>query len=209
MVKRQRFTTVLLLFIVVFSIGIIVGNNLATTQVSQIDSFLKQSELSTESYLLEEQLFEGLDPDCELATTRLADLSQELWQLGKLLGTETAQQDLGEVQYDFLKRKYHLMQVRTILLHKRLADACEQQSTVIVFYFSRQDPASQEQGEILDAIVEKHGIHVFAIEFGYAQELAFMEQYYELTTTPALIINFDTKKEGLTSAEEIEAVIAV
>ena len=208
MVKRQRFTSILLLLIIVFILGIIVGNNLSTTQVSEIDKFLRQSELSTESYLLEQRLFEGLDRNCDLEKIRLTDLSQELWHLGKLLESETDQEDLGKAKYDFLKNKYHLMQIRTFLLYERLNKGCEEQSHVILFYYSKRDPASQEQGTILDGIVEKQDVTVFAVEFDYASELKFVEDYYEITETPTLIINFNTKKVGLTQAEEIEDIIA-
>jgi len=193
------------LLVIVFILGIIVGNNLSTAQVSTIDGFLKQSELSTESYILEQQLFEELERNCDLEKLRLAEVSQELWQLGKLLEKESAERD--SEKYSFLKRKFHLMQLRTFLLYDRLNDDCEQKSQVILFYFSKKDPASQEQGKILDSIVEKHDVTVFAVELGYARELEFVERYYEITKAPSLIINFDIKKDGLTQEEEIESLI--
>jgi len=207
MVKKQRFTSVLLLLIIVFILGVIAGNNLANGQSSSIDDFLKQSELSTDSYLLEQQLFKGLEKDCDLEKIRLADLSQELWQLGKLLGEETSQKDLEPERYEYLKKKYHLMQLRTFLLYKRLNDECEQQSDVILFYFSKNNPESQEQGEILDGIVEKQDVTVFAVELNYSKEIEFVERYYVIKEAPSLVINFETIKEGLTQAEEIEELI--
>jgi len=198
--------SVVLLVVIVFAIGIIVGRSVSSPEQSEVSRFVKHSELTTESYLIEQELLAGLEKDCDLAQLRLAGLSDELWRLGKLLGTQTARQDLGEGDYSFLKRKFHLMQIKTYTLHQRLRQDCAVDVPVALFYYSQGDKDSEEQGRILDKLVADIGMHVFAIEHNYSQELRFLEEYYDIDGTPSVVVNFETVRKGLTSYDEFAAL---
>ena len=192
---------------IVFAIGIIVGRSASNPELSEVNRFIKQSELTTESYLIEQELLAGFEQNCDLAELRLAGLSSDLWQLGKLLGTETAKEDLGESDYDFLKRKFHLMQIKTYTLYQHLREDCAVYDPVILYYFSQDDVQSHEQGSILDRLVVEEGAHVFAIEYNYSQELLFLEDYYEISHTPSVVVNYEHVRQGLTSYENLAAML--
>ncbi|MEM2916111.1 MAG: hypothetical protein QXT19_02020 [Candidatus Woesearchaeota archaeon] len=207
MVKRQTYISMILLLILVFATGIIVGRSVSNPELSEVNKFIKQSELATESYLIEQELFAGMEKNCDLAKLRLSALSRELWQLGKLLGSETAKEDLGMANYDFLKRKFHLMQIKTYTLYHRLSQDCAVDVPVILFYYSQNDSKSLEQGAILDKLVSGFDVTVFAIEYNYSPELRFLEDYYEISTTPSIVVNFDIVRKGLTPYEELVALV--
>lgn len=209
MAKKQIFLSTILALCLAFVIGIIVGNLISNPEFNEINKIISQSELSTESYLLEQELLEGFDQNCELAKTRLAALSGELWQLGKLLGSDTAKKDLGETNYDFLKLKYHLMQVKTYLLYAGLNKDCNLTTPVVLFFYSQDDLDSENQGKILDELVKDYEMHVFAIEAGYSKELEFLELFYDVSKTPFLVLNYDVKKPGLSSYEEIKSAMGL
>ena len=199
--KQNMFVMVLSIF-VVFIIGVFVGSAWKGAGSSSVDRMIKQSELDAESFLIEQELFESFDIDCGLAETRLADLSDGLWQLGKLLAVEDAEKNLGEENYNFLKRKFHLMQIRTYLLYKEFLNKCDTDENVVLYYFGNNQD-SVFQGNILDSLVQEFGLKVFAVESGYSDDLLFLEQYYDITQTPSLIINYDRKLEGLSSREDV------
>jgi len=207
MVRRQTYLSIILLMILVFAIGIIIGRNASDPGLSDVNRFIRQSELATESYLIEHELFAGFERDCGMAQRRLSELSNELWNLGKLLGTETAKQDLGEANYNFLKRKFHLMQIKTYTLYHELKQDCAVNDPVILFYYSQNDPKSQEQGVVLDKLVNDFDVNIFAIEYNYSQELRFLEEYYNISGTPAVVINFETMRNGLTSYNELMELV--
>ncbi len=207
MVKKQVFVTTMLLLVLVFILGVIVGHSFSNPELKEINKIVRNSELSTESYLIEQELFKDFERNCELSKIRLASLSSELWRLGKLLASQTAQQDLGEYNYDFLKRKYHLMQIKTFVLYNQLKNECDIEDKVVLFYFSRNDPNSLEQGKILDRLVADLNVRVFAIERAYAEELMFLEQYYDITESPSLIIDYEVKKQGLTGYEGLKKIL--
>jgi len=204
---KQQLLIILLLVCVIFVVGVIVGNAWRSGSSSEISKILRQSELSAESFLIEQELFESFETNCELAKKRLSSLSDELWKLGKVLGGPEARKELGESDYDMLKRKYHLMQIRTYVLYKKLQEDCHGQINVILFYFRQEDQDSAEQGKILDILVEKYGLNVFAVEYKYSKELEFLEDYYEIAETPSIIVNFDNKLVGVSGEDRIAPLL--
>ena len=180
---------------------------LSNREINEVNKVVRQSELSTESYLLEQELLAGFDKNCELAKTRLSALSAELWQLGKLLGSETAKNDLGGKNYHFLKLKYHLMQAKTYLLYAGLNKDCNFNMPVVLFFYRQDDSDSKKQGEVLDRLVQDYDIKVFAIEGGYSSELKFLEIFYDVSETPFLVLNYDIRKQGLASYEDISSAM--
>jgi len=207
MVKRQAFVSWVLLIVIVFAIGIIVGRSGGNPELSNVNLFVKQSELTTESYLIEQELLGGLEKDCDLAQLRLSGLSGELGQLGELLGTETAKQDLGESNYNFLKRKFHLMQIKTYTLYHRLRQDCAVTVPVVLFYYGSNDARSDEQGAILDRLVQAQDVKVFAIEHNYSSEIRFLEEYYDIARTPAIVVNFENVRQGLTQYDQLAELV--
>ncbi|MCX6708109.1 MAG: hypothetical protein NTW67_00465 [Candidatus Woesearchaeota archaeon] len=199
---KQALLITTLLVCIVFVIGIILGNSWNSGQ-TEISKTLKQSELYTESFLVEQELFESFETNCALAEKRLSSLSDELWKMGKILGAQNAKQELGEENYNFLKRKYHLMQIRTYVLDKKLQQDCGIKTNIILFYFKQDDTLSEQQGKILDELVEQYPLHVFAIEYQYSKELEFLEDYYEIKNTPTLVVNFEKALPGLNTKEQL------
>jgi len=201
--KRQLLVTALLLVLVVFSVGVIVGNLWHSSENTQASRVLRQSELDAESFLVEQELFETLDTSCQLSERRMSELNQELWNLGQVLGETNAREQLGQDNYHFLKRKYHLLQTRTYILAKKLQDDCGQQANIILYYFNQNDPGSLTQGRVLDELAKQHNLHIYAIEYDYSRELRFLQEYYAIERAPALVINYEHVLEGLSQPRDI------
>ncbi len=205
---KHLFVTTIIVMALIFVLGIIIGKNISSYKETEITSFIKNSELNTESYLLEQNFIEDLDNDtCQLAMIRLTDISSELGSIGRALTEEGAKEELGYANFDYMKRKYHLMQIRAYLLFYKLLDNCNVQSDIVLFYYGDDDEESGQQGIILDKVVSDMDVTVFAMEYNYSTELNFLESFYEIEKTPSMIINYDTKKEGLVDYKEIESII--
>jgi hypothetical protein len=203
--KKRSFIAVLLLLIVFFIIGALIGRGSSNSELSEITQFIKHNELNAESYIIEQALMSEFGGDvCGLLNQRLNEFSLELYDIGKRLSGDNAEKELGSDNYNFLKRKYHLMQIRAYIMFRHLVDECKIPQHVVLFYFSRNDPSSREQGTILDELVKNYKVVVFAIEYNYSSELKFLEEYYNVTTSPTLVIDYSSKKSGLTPYEKLE-----
>jgi len=204
--KLHLFIPLLFLLLVAFVSTFLLGRQYGSSDIDEVTQFIKDNELNTESFLVEQELIENLGKEsCDLAQLRIESLSEQLWQMGIRLSGPTAKQDLGSATYTFLKRKFHLLQIRTYTLYKKLKQDCNLPTHILLFYFSLNDENSAEQGRILDTLVNKYDMQVYAIEYNYSSELQFLERYFNVTQTPTLIIDYDKKIEGLASAETIEA----
>lgn len=204
---KSTLITTIFLVIIVFIIGVIVGNTWNAGESTEISKILEQSELDAESFLVEEQLFDTFKTNCPLTENRLFGQSYELANLGQLLSAVDAEQTLGPENYNYLKLKYHLMQLRTYILYKKLHDDCGKTTNIILYYFKRNDPQSHDQGIILDELVSEQDIVVFAVEQGYSPSLSFLEQYYNITHSPSLVINYEHVLRGLSTKEEVTRAI--
>ena len=203
MKKKSKFFMLVLVIAFTFVLGFSLGGYFASLD-TDVNKILKESELDAESFLIEQQLAETFGLDCEFSQSRLAALSEQLWKLGQLLGKETAEQELGKEGYNFLKRKFHLMQIKTYSLYKNLEKSCGKDFDVILFYFKRNNEDSKRQGEILNQIVKNFDTKVFAIEFDYSPELKFLEQFHKVSSAPTLVVNFEKSLKGLQDYETIK-----
>ncbi len=200
MERKQAIITKFLLVIIVFALGVILGNS--WNSGSDVDKLLRASELDSESFRVEQELFKTFELNCDLAKKRLNALSGDLGRLGKVLGADNARELLGE-DYGFHKKKFHLMQIRTYILERKLASDCEDSGNVVLYYFSQNDSLSRAQGQILDGLVKEFGLHVFAVEFNYSKEIVFLEEYYQINQTPALVVNFKDLLVGPVSRDRL------
>ena len=208
MKTKHLFLMTILSLMAVFFIGVFVGRATVSTNIDEITSLIKNNELNTESYLIEQELIGQFEQsNCDIANSRIEELSTELWIIGKKLSADDTKQKLSAENFNFLKRKYHLMQIRAYLLFKKLSDICSSQNHMILFYFSRSESDSQRQGIILDRAVENHDVTVLAIEYNYSKELRFLEDYYRISTTPSIIVDYEKRFTGFTDYEEIEPLI--
>ncbi len=195
--------TIILFIAVVFTAGWILGSNFSVNSNDKISANLQNNELSAESFIIEQELLEGLDVSCEAMETRLNSLGSELWALGKQLDNP-ASKGYGEDNYEIAKRQYHLTQARTYVIFYKMLDKCKPDSHVLLYYYSQNQSASAEQGKILDDLVDRLKIHVFAMEYQYSSDLKFLEDYYEINQTPAIVIDYKKTLRGLVSGDQIE-----
>lgn len=196
------------ILLAVFLIGIVVGRATTSSGVDELTMFIKNNELNTESYLIERELIGQIEEgDCAIAGSRMDDLSSELWAIGQKLLSDDARAELGDEEYNFIKRKYHLRQIRAYILMKSLREVCPSTGHAVLFYFSQSDQDSFRQGQELDRAVASHNVSVFAIEHNYSRELNFLEDYYRISYTPTIIVDYKEKFAGFASYEEIAPLL--
>ena len=205
---KHIFLTSLLITIVIFLAGLFLGWNLDTMRSAEISNTLRSNELDTESYLLEQTFWEGLGgSDCTFAEPRLNSLSVELAELGQYLNEYQQKNIFEEEEFQYLARRYFLLEIKGYILYNELKETCDIHNTVILYFYGNDDPDSERQGYVLDKVVERSNgtIDIFSInkDFDGDQTLEIVKLYYNITTTPTIIINEEIKQEGYVSYEEI------
>lgn len=206
--KLYLFSFILGVMSIAFIAGILLGMIIANPTLDEISKFLKDNELDSESFLIEQDLLKNFGKEeCSLAQTRLTSLSEELGSIGRQLSEPDIEKRLEKENYRYLKIKYHLLQIRTYLFFKKIRDKCNAPVDVVLFYYN-DNADSLEQGYILDELVKENpSLHIFAVESNYSKQLLFLENFYNITKTPSLIVNYDYKVSGKAQSKDVQSLL--
>ncbi|MBI5797604.1 hypothetical protein HZA98_01730 [Candidatus Woesearchaeota archaeon] len=212
--SKQIFLTTLLISILVFGAGLLLGWNLDKYRSQDVSDDLRTNELDTESFLIEQNFldsFAGGD-DCSFAEPRLAQISSELIQLGQTLESYEQKNIFQDAEFKYLARRYFLLEIKGYTQFNELKDKCHIKNDVILYFYDPEDSQSALQGYVLDRVAnEANGsVDVFSINQNFAGDSAIstVKIYYNITTSPTIIVNGKEKREGYTSYEEVKVLLA-
>lgn len=119
--------------IVIIGSVIYAVNYLDRQRVAQLNEL--QTQLATDTLSIETQFALLEEAPCE-ALTEGNTLSQEMTSLGERLSFTESRLTSTNEQVIQLKRQYTLLQIRDYLLTKRLAETCDVDPTVALYFYS-------------------------------------------------------------------------
>ena len=201
----------LIITIVIFSAGLLLGLYLDNLRSNEVYDELKTNELSTESYLVEQSFWDTFGTnDCTIAEKRLNSISTELVNLGLYLNSYEQKSLFKDKEFEYLAQRYFLLEIKGYILFNKLKDECDLQNDVILYFYTPGDSNSELQGYVLDNLVQRSNgtVDIFSINKDFQGDPAINSLliYYNITQSPTLIINGQTK-EGYTSYSEIQTLI--
>lgn len=132
----------LALAITVAIIGTIVAaiNQLDRQRIAELDAI--QAQLATDTLSIETQFALLEEAPCEDLTIG-TDLTQEVSSLGDRLGATEARLGSDNAEVIRLKKQYTLLQIRDYLLTKRLADTCDIEPVIALYFYSNEEGACE------------------------------------------------------------------
>lgn len=196
--------------ILIFLAGLLLGLSLDDTKVSDLINNLNQNELNRESYLVEQEFMQTVGGNlCDLSSPRIQGLSNELANLGQLLTSYEKTSLLRNSEYIYLKTKYFLLEIRTFALFTNLKKECDYDLNTMLYFYDQGEQESLNQGYIIDSLVESHdNLHIFSFDRNFEEPtLDALKLHYNITKSPAIIINNEIKKEGLTDLNELKEIL--
>jgi len=209
--NKSIFLFALVATLIIFAFGFVLGQYMDNFRVNDIDLILKQSELDTESLFVENYFSDvfGLN-DCKVANSRFKDYSDKLVYIGNTLTGYDNKRMFNKEDYELLKRRYFLLELRTYSLIKNLKDKCgwNDFDTVLYFYDPNQEE-SLKQGSALDKVVlNNKDLYVFSIDRTFDESfINLVKEHYNITASPTIILNYEIKKQGFISSGEIKEIL--
>jgi hypothetical protein len=211
MVRSGIVLSSLFLTILIFALGILLNYALDFFRIDTIADVIAQHELDTTAYVVEQEftdLFGG--NRCEIMGTRIAQLKEEIRKVGADLGSYSSFSFFKKKDYDYLKRKYFLLELRFLTLIEQLNKECNRPYITIIFFYEIDDDASERQGFILAETSKEYEqeVIVLSLDKDYADEplVRLLAARYNVTRAPTLIID-NEKREGLVTGSELGAII--
>lgn len=201
----------LLLTILIFAAGILLNHYFDTFRISIIEDVMMTHEIDSEAYRVERFFTETFGGDtCEVMVARISDLKKEVRKVGEDLGSYSKFSFFRQKDYDYLKRKYFILEFRFLALIQKLNKECDKPYLPIIFFYKIGDDTSERQGFILQDLSEEYDqqLVVLNLDKDYKDEplVGLLAISYNVTDAPTLVID-GTKYEGLMYTGEINASI--
>ncbi|VVB81870.1 Uncharacterised protein [uncultured archaeon] len=199
----------LLLTVLIFAVGILLNHLFDAYRISIIENVMTSHEIDSEAYKVERFFTENFGGEkCEIMTTRISDLKKEVRKVGEDLGSYSSFSFFRKTDYDYLKRKYFLLELRFLALIEKLNKECDKPYLPIVFFYKIDDDASERQGFILQDLSEAYDqqLVILSIDKDYKDEplVSLLATNYNVTDAPTLIID-GVQYAGLRYTGEINA----
>jgi hypothetical protein len=172
---------------------------------------MAEHELDTTAYLVEQEFTDAFGGNrCEIMNARIAPLKEEIRKVGIDLGSYSGFSFFKKKDYDFLKRKYFLLELRFLTLIQELNAECNRPYIPIIFFYEIDDDASERQGFILADLSKDYTqeVVVLSLDKDYADEplVNLLAVRYNVTAAPAIILDNEIRI-GLVSTGELNATI--
>src|SRR3990172_2671245 len=140
----------LLLTILIFAVGILLNHAFDAFRISIIEDVMIAHEIDTEAYRVERFFTETFgEEQCEIMVARISDLKKEIRKVGEDLGSYSRFSFFRRKDYDYLKRKYFLLELRFLALIQKLNKDCDKPYLPIIFFYEIDQDESERQEFIL------------------------------------------------------------
>jgi len=210
--QKHVFLTSLLLTLAIFCVGIILSYLLDFVRINEITKVIDSHELDTEAYFIQQDFvgqFGG--NECNDIEERLAVLKQEVRKVGIDLSNYGSKSFFKKNDYDYLKRKYFLLELELLDMVNNVNDQCGHTYVPVVFFFKIDDNPSERQGFVLDDINDAYRsqVAILAIDKDYQDEplVKMLVSRYNVSTAPTMIIDNSQKVGRLMYTGELNATI--
>jgi thiol-disulfide isomerase/thioredoxin len=194
-----------LLTIIVFALGVSIGNYSVGRKYNELSSFISDLRLQTMSMELQFSLLSE-DPcnamNSNYLERELSILNNRLDYLEQLYGNK----DPEIIQ---MKKYYSLLQIRHWLLFSKAQDTCDSNLGLILYFYSNDYcPDCNAQGNVLTSFRNKYSdeIKVYAFDVDLDDfAVSTLVEMYDISQVPTIIYN-DDYLPGLTNMQKLEEV---
>jgi len=202
----------LALTVLVFFAGILINYGLDFVRIDTIQSVIQAHEISRGAYFVEQEFVDSFGGNkCDIMQSRIGNLKSEIHKVGTDLGSYSSFSFFKKKDFDYLKRKYFLLELQFFSLLQELNDECSSPYVPILFFYQIDDDKSESQGIILAEISKDYpeSVAVISLDKDYKDEplVQMLVEKYNVSSAPATII--DGQKYGsLLSINELKEIIS-
>lgn len=220
--QRARLITIaIVLSIVLYLLGVVSGlfaNSILKKETQQeyenLKEYVRLMESSLQSWQMEQQFLSTLDEKekcnfSRIAMRKLTDLLSDYWATLPLRLEEFEKMNVLSPEYLALKKQYTQYSVRTWIVAKDLYEQCGHEFVVGLYFYTPTCDSCTEQGEELDELrkqVRARGkeLMLFVVDSNTNELIVQdLKEYYNITTTPALILSGKVYQGRVFTAEEL------
>jgi uncharacterized membrane protein len=204
----RRYILAFLITSAIFITAIFISNTLSTSKLEQVRAI--EDKMSIDILSLETQFDLLQELSCEQIGENTV-LSSELSGLAEKLSYMEEQRGTTDTEVVSLKRRYSLLQIKDLLLMRKIADKCDIEPIVILYFYSNEGDCDEctRQGYVLTQLGHEHSdLRVYAFDANL--DLSALKTLINIsnigTTLPALVID-GIVYEGFKNFEDMELLL--
>ena len=199
--QKHMIITSGIITVAIFFAGMIFGIALDQYRIKEITSVLNQNDLDLQSYITEQMFFENLNQkECEIIKLSVVELTNSIGEIGQNLERYGSKSTFEKDDFDYLKRKYFISEVRLYNHIINYKETCDAKYDVLLYFYRIDEDRSIRQGYILDDLYldRKNEMTILSFDIDYENEklLNIIKHKYNITESPAIIINGDVVFQG-------------
>jgi hypothetical protein len=207
----QKTIIVLLLTIIIFSTGVLIGNYNTEKKFSKVVDLTSDLRIETLGMEVEYDILES--HICE--NENVLYLVQGLFELAEKITFMENELGANNENVIQLKKQYFILEARHWMLAKKRVDEClgptkGLDNTIILYFYSNQGdcPQCQQQGAVLTHLHQKHEkMKIYSFDINIDSPVVnVLKTIYGINATPGLVINEETHI-GYLSADEFIAFV--
>ena len=208
---RNIFLTSLVLTILIFVSGILLNYGLDFVRVNVISDVMLAHELNTQAYVVEQEFTDFFGgARCDVMNKRIGSLQGEIRKVGADLGSYSRFGLFNKKNFDYLKRKYFLLELQFLSHIERLNKECGSSIVPILFFYEIDQMESERQGFILEEVSKlfKDKVVVITLDKDYKDEplVGLLALKYHVTSAPTIVVD-GIRKEGMVYDAELGSLI--
>ncbi len=215
--NKHAFWQALVMALIIFWTGIILGVLFENSRINKIEEFYKQSETDILDIQLASDILNAYNFDCNFALYESISFADRIYEEAKTLEKYDASNKITEDMINLHKR-YDLL--RTILWRNTimLQEKCPKKVNVVVYLYEYVNPSINTQAKqialskVLLDLKKKHGDKIILIPIAYdtnVKSLSLFREEFSLDKFPVIFINQKNKVTELTTIENLEPYLAL
>ncbi|RME55337.1 hypothetical protein D6777_00850 [Candidatus Woesearchaeota archaeon] len=209
--KRKMFVTSAIITLVVFITGVLLGVSLDNFKENEVLTELKYNELDTQSYFLEEKFVNDAGQNvCDILNKRIDSLKYRLVKIGSELPSSEESSMSNKKDLDYLKRKYTLSEVQFMMLLKEFNKNCGRKYLPILFFYTKDDGVSRDQGLVLTWLNEmfKDSLVILSFDKDFTDEpmINTLKLHYNINSSSTVVIGEKSYHKFL-SKDELKKIV--
>jgi hypothetical protein len=204
-INWKKYVWTFLITVVIFITAIVLSNYFSNKKIASLRAI--EDKISTDIMSSETQYALLAESSCKDLSSNV--LSQELNALAeKLTYTE---QNLGNNSADLLRLKtyYTLLQIKDYLLMKKISIKCNTKPVFILYFYSTDCPACEQQGYVLTYLRSLYpDLRIYSFDYNLDNPtIRTMISLYKIgEIVPAIVIN-DKVYSGFLDKDKLEGYL--
>lgn len=212
-IEKERYIAAGVVTAFIFLMGMFLGLVVDIQKVNYAERIMQKQDVEFESLQLQYLYLQYL-PNRDVCPVigRILENNLKTLQpiLEKLIEYEESNKKEGE-EYELLKRKYTLANIRYFILAEKSRKECDADIVTVLYFYDKSCDVCPTQGFILSHIksILQERFLVFPFDASYEKEpmISVLVTQYNVTVFPTLVINGREKVEGFRTEKEVLEVV--